>query len=329
MRALLCKEYGPLERLTVEDVPSPALKAGQVLISVQAASVNYPDALIVQGKYQSRPPLPFVPGAECAGTVRAVGEGVKHLQVGAAALAFPGRGAFAEEVAVDANAVLALEPGVDPVKAAPLPMVYGTAYHALSDRAQLQSAETLLVLGAGGGVGLAAVELGKILGAKVIAAASTREKLDAAASRGADHVIDYSSEDLRTRLKEITGDKGVDVVCDPVGGAYTEPALRSTGWRGRYLVVGFAAGDIPRIALNLPLLKGSALVGVFWGEFMKREPWQAAAQLTQLVKWLREERLRPLVTSTYALENAREALAAVFERRATGKLLITIPSKQC
>jgi NADPH2:quinone reductase len=324
MRALVCKEYGSLEALRVEDVPSPVAGPGELLIDVAAASVNFPDALIVQGKYQVRPPLPFVPGAEFSGTVVAVGDGVPQSRIGTAIVALPGRGAFAERVVVKANAAFPLENGVDKGAAAALPLTYGTAYHALLDRAQLQPGETLLVLGAGGGVGLAAVELGKIMGATVIAAASTKEKLDAAASRGATHLIDYSSEDLRARLKEITGDKGVDVVCDPVGGPHSEPALRSTSWRGRLLVIGFAAGDIPRIPLNLTLLKGSAIVGVFYGDFMRREPQRGASELVQLLAWLREGRLRPLITRSYALEDAREALTAVYERKVTGKLLITM-----
>jgi NADPH2:quinone reductase len=225
---------------------------------------------------------------------------------------------------VKADSAIALDAAMDAATAAALPMTYGTAYHGLLDRAQLQHGETLLVLGAGGGVGLAAIELGKILGATVIAAASSHEKLDAAASRGANHLINYTTEDLRARLKEITGDKGVDVVCDPVGGPHTEPALRATGWRGRYLVIGFAAGDIPRIPLNLTLLKGSAIVGVFWGEFMRREPQRGADELAQLLRWMREERLRPLITGRFALENAGAALAAVYERKVTGKLLITM-----
>jgi NADPH2:quinone reductase len=322
----MCKEYGPLERLTVEEIPAPQASPGQIVIDVRAASVNYPDALMALGKYQVRPPLPYIPGAELAGIVKSVGEGVSQFQPGTPVVAIPGRGAFAEQVAVNANAAIALDSNIEAGAAAAVPMTYGTAYHALLDRAQLQAGETLLVLGAGGGVGLAAVELGKILGATVIAAASTREKLEAAASRGADHLIDYTHEDLRARLKEIAGDKGVDVVCDPVGGSYTEPALRSTGWRGRYLIVGFAAGDIPRIPLNLPLLKGNALVGVFWGDFLKREARKAFAELSQLMGWLRDGKLRPLIGGTYALDNAREALNAVFERRATGKLLIAIPS---
>jgi NADPH:quinone reductase len=324
VKALLCKEYGPLDALRVEDVPNPVAGPGQVLIDVAAASVNYPDALLVQGKYQARPPLPFIPGAELAGTIAAVGDGVEKSRVGSHVVAVSGRGAFAQQVAVKADAAIAIDGRVDTGAAAALPMTYGTAYHALLDRAQLQAGETLLVLGAGGGVGLAAVELGKILGATVIAAASTQEKLDAAASRGATHSINYSTDDLRARLKDMTGDRGVDVVCDPVGGPYSEPALRATGWRGRYLVIGFAAGDIPRVPLNLTLLKGSAIVGVFWGEFMRREPQRGASELTQLLSWLREGRLRPLVTARYALEDASAALAAVYERKVTGKLLITM-----
>jgi len=324
MRALLCKEFGPLAGLQVEDVPPPVPGPGQVLIDVAAASVNYPDALLVQGKYQARPPLPFIPGAELAGTVAAVGDGVEKSRVGTPVLAVSGRGAFAEQVAVKADSALTLDGQIDTATAAALPMTYGTAYHALLDRAELKAGETLLVLGAGGGVGLAAIELGKILGATVIAAASSQEKLDAAASRGADHLINYSTEDLRARLKEIAGDRGIDVVCDPVGGPHSEPALRSTGWRGRYLVIGFAAGDIPRIPLNLTLLKGSAIVGVFWGEFMRREPQRAATELAQLLAWLRERRVQPLVSARYPLENASAALAAVYERKVVGKLLITL-----
>ena len=323
MKALVCNEFGPLESLRVEDIPSPVPGPGELLIDVAAASVNFPDALLVQGKYQVKPALPFVPGAELAGAVVAVGEGVDKARVGTRVLAVCGRGAFAEQVAVRAESAMPLDARIDVATAAALPMTYGTAYHALLDRAQLKSAETLLVLGAGGGVGLAAIELGKIMGATVIAAASTQEKLDAARSRGATHLINYATEDLRARVKEITGDKGVDVVIDPVGGPHSEPALRATGWRGRYLVIGFAAGDIPRIPLNLTLLKGSAIVGVFWGEFMRREPRRAVGELAQLLAWLQDGELRPLITGRYSLENASAALAAVYERKVLGKLLIT------
>jgi NADPH2:quinone reductase len=326
MKALVCKEFGPLEDLVIEERPSPTPAAGEVVVRVQAASVNYPDALIVMGKYQVRPPVPFIPGGELAGTITSVGEGVTHLKTGMDVLAFTGRGAFAEEIAVNAKALIPLENGTDLTLAATVPTTYGTVYHALLDRAKLAAGETLLVLGAAGGVGIAAIELGKIMGATVIAAASSEEKLQAAAGRGADHLINYSEDDLRARIKAITGDKGVDVVCDPVGGAYTESALRSTGWGGRYLVIGFATGEIPRIPLNLTLLKGNALVGVFWGEFMKRDPRKGAEEISQLIRWVREKRIRPLVTGTYTLETAREALNAVFERRAIGKLVIA-PSR--
>jgi NADPH:quinone reductase len=324
MQALICKQFGPIESLTVENLPSPSPEAGQVLIQVKAASVNFPDALIVQGKYQVRPPVPFIPGAELAGVIKTVGSGVTRFAVGDAVVAFSGQGAFAEEVVVNANAVFPLDAGIDPAIAAAVPMTYGTTYHALHDRAQLQSGETLLVLGASGGIGLAAVELGKMFGATVIAAASSPSKLAVAKSRGADYLIDYEHDDLRACLKEITRGKGVDVVCDPVGGAHAEAALRSTAWRGRYVVVGFAAGEIPSIPLNLLLLKGSSLVGAFWGEFMKREPERGARELAQLLSWVGDGSLRPLITSTHTLENAREAINAVFQRRATGKLLITM-----
>jgi NADPH2:quinone reductase len=322
MKALLCRNFAPLDELTVEDVPDPVAAAGQVLVDVKAASVNYPDALMVQGKYQVRPPLPFVAGGELAGTVRAVGDGVKHLKPGMPVVALTMTGAFAEQAVADASLVLPLDPSVDLGSAAAMPMTYGTMHHALSDRACLRPGEALLVLGAGGGIGTAAVELGKIAGATVIAAASSPEKLAAAKQCGADHLIDYTKEDLRARLKEITGDKGVDVVCDPVGGSYTEAALRSTGWRGRYLVIGFAAGEIPKIPLNLALLKGCSIVGVFWGDFMRREPRKGAEQLMQLATWLREGRIHPLISARYPLAEGREALRQVFERRAVGKVLI-------
>jgi NADPH2:quinone reductase len=322
VKALLCKEFGSLETLAVEDVPAPVAGPGQVLISVQAASVNFPDTLIVQGKYQAKPDLPFIPGAELAGVVKACGEGVTHLQPGMPVLALSMRGAFAEEVAVDAPMVLPLPPGMEPTVAAAVPMTYGTAYHALSDRGQLEAGESLLVLGAGGGVGLAAVDLGKLMGATVIAAASSDDKLNAASSRGADHIINYSTEDLRARLKEIVHDAGVDVVCDPVGGPWTELALRSTAWRGRYLVIGFAAGDIPRIGLNLPLLKGNSILGVFWGEFMRREPGRFMSQLIQLLEWVADGKLSPLVDTMFPLSEAVGALQAIAERRVTGKVII-------
>jgi NADPH2:quinone reductase len=325
MKALVCREFQSLDHLTVEDRPRPTPEKGQVLIAVKAASVNFPDALIVQGKYQFKPALPFTPGSECSGVITALGPGVSRLKEGMRVLAVMPSGAFAEEILAHETEVIPLPPDQDWVSAAAMPMTYGTCLHALKDRAQLQKGETLLVLGAGGGIGLAAVELGKLMGATVIAAASSAEKLEAAQSRGAVHLIDYSREDLRARLKEITGDKGVDVVCDPVGGTLTEAALRSTAWGGRYLVVGFAAGDIPKIPLNLALLKGCSIVGVFWGEFMKRQPREALAEMNQLLQWLAQGAIKPLVSKTFDLQHAGAALEAVYTRQVTGKAVI-VPS---
>jgi NADPH2:quinone reductase len=322
MKALLCRAFGSLDDLTVEDVPAPVAGPGQVLIDVKAASVNFPDALMVQGKYQFKPALPFAAGGELSGIVRAAGDGVKHLKPGMHVVGISGTGAFAEQAVVDARRVLPLDPAVDLERAATLPTTYGTMHHALTDRAQLKAGETLLVLGAGGGIGTASIELGKIAGATVIAAASSAGKLTAAKQCGADHLIDYSKEDLRARLKEITGDKGVDVVVDPVGGPFSEAALRSTGWGGRFLVIGFAAGEIPKIPLNLVLLKGCSIVGVFWGDFMRREPQRGGQELMELAGWLREGKIRPTVSARYPLAEGREALRHVFERNAVGKVLI-------
>ncbi|HEX4870341.1 MAG TPA: NADPH:quinone oxidoreductase family protein, partial [Moraxellaceae bacterium] len=257
-----------------------------------------------------------------AGVVKAVGEGVKHLQAGQPVLAFTGWGGFAEEVLADAKQVVPLPPGVDMAVAAAFMMTYGTSFHALKDRAALQPGETLLVLGAAGGVGLAAIELGKKLGARVIAAASSAEKLAVCQAHGADELINYEAEDLRERIKALTGGKGVDVIYDPVGGKYAEPALRSIAWKGRYLVVGFAAGDIPKIPLNLPLLKGCAILGVFWGDFAAREPQANMANGMQLFQWLMQGELRPHISARYPLEQAAEALRALMERKVTGKVVL-------
>jgi NADPH:quinone reductase len=322
MRALVCREFGPVQSLVVTEVPDPIVAPGRVVMRVEAASVNYPDALLVQGKYQSKPELPFIAGSEVAGTVAAVGEGVTHVKAGERALAFCGRGGFAEQVSVDGNAVFALPANVDTAAAAAMPLVYTTSYHALLDRAHLAAGETLLVLGAGGGVGSAAVELGKIMGATVIAAASSTAKLEAAQRFGADQLIDYSSGDFRAKLREVLGGRGIDVVYDPVGGPYSEPALRSMAPDGRYLVVGFAAGDIPRIPLNLPLLKSCSIVGVYLGDFRRRFPARAAQELAQLVAWLRDGKIRPLVSKRYPLSEGPRALESLLERSALGKLII-------
>lgn len=322
MKAVLCKQHGLPETLVVEDLPSPVPGPRQVVISVKACGVNFPDTLIIQNLYQFKPALPFSPGGELAGVVKAVGEGVKRLQVGQPVLAFTGWGGFAEEVLADAKQVVPLPPGLDFAVAAAFMMTYGTSYHALKDRAQLQAGETLLVLGAAGGVGLAAIELGKKMGARVIAAASSAEKLAVCREHGADELINYESEDLRERVKALTEGRGVDVVYDPVGGRYAEPALRSMAWKGRYLVVGFAAGDIPKIPLNLPLLKGCAILGVFWGDFAAREPQANMANGMQLFQWLLQGELKPHISQRYPLEKAPEALRALMERRVTGKVVL-------
>jgi NADPH2:quinone reductase len=321
MKALLCREWGPPESLRVEEVAPPTPGKGQVLIDVKAAGVNFPDVLMVQGKYQFKPPLPFAAGCELAGIVTHVGEGVTTLAPGDAALALVSHGAFAEEALAEADRAMKLPAGTDLAIAAAFMLTYGTSYHALKDRAALKPGETLLVLGAAGGVGLAAVELGKAMGARVIAAASTAEKLAVCREHGADETLDYSREDWRDALKALAP-KGVDVVYDPVGGAYSEAALRSTAWGGRFLVVGFAAGDIPKIPLNLALLKGCSIVGVFWGEFTRRQPRDHAANVKQLFSWLGDGTLKPLVSSRYPLARGIEALQEVAQRRAKGKVVI-------
>src|SRR6185436_2806424 len=267
MKAGLCKQYGPPDTLTFEELPSPRAGAGEVVVSVKAASVNFPDVLIIQNKYQFKPPLPFSPGSELAGVVKEVGAGVTNVKAGDKVIAFTTYGAFAEEVKTEAGRLLPLPEGMDFASGAAFLLTYGTSDHALRDRGALQAGETLLVLGAAGGVGLAAIEIGKALGARVIACASSDDKLAVCRAHGADDTINYAAEDLRERIKALTGGRGADVIYDPVGGPYTEPALRSIAWRGRLLVVGFAAGEIPKIPLNLTLLKGCSIVGVFWGDF--------------------------------------------------------------
>jgi NADPH2:quinone reductase len=321
MRALLCRELGS-ESLEVEEVPAPRPGPGQVAIDVKAAAVNFPDVLMLQGKYQFKPPMPFAPGCELAGIVTEAGEGVAHVKAGDRVLAIVMHGAFAEEAVADTARVVAIPAKIDFETAASFMFTYGTSYHALKDRARLTPGETLLVLGAGGGVGLAAVELGRHLGARVIAAASSAEKLAACRSRGAAETIDYTREDLRERVKAITGGRGVDVVYDPVGGAFTEPALRSLAWGGRLLVVGFASGEIPKLPANLALLKGASIVGVFWGEFTRREAAANARNMDDLVTWVASGALKPLVSARYPLAQGATAIAEVRERRARGKVLV-------
>lgn len=322
MRAVLCQQWGLPDQLTVGEVVPREPKAGEVRIRVKAAGVNFPDALIVQGKYQLQPPFPFTPGAEIAGEIISIGTGVKHLKAGDRVVAFCGIGGFAEEVVASASAVMPLAPGMDFTLAAAFSLAYGTSWHAIRDRAQLQAGETMLVLGAAGGVGLAAVEIGKAIGARVIAAASSRAKLDICKQHGADALINYESEDLREALKRLTDGKGPDVIFDPVGGAYAEPAFRSIAWRGRHLVIGFAAGPIPALPWNLPLLKGASIMGVFWGEFAKREPLANLAGMSEMLGWMAEGKIRPLISRTYSLAEAPLALNDLLARRVSGKLVI-------
>jgi len=323
MKAVLCKQYGPPSSLVVEEVPAPEPAAGQVLVEVHAAGVNFPDSLIIQGKYQFKPDLPFSPGAEVAGTVKKVGAGVTGLGVGDRVIAATTWGGYAQQVVAQAERVFRMPDGMEFETAAGFLIAYGTSHHALKDRGELKPGETVLVLGAAGGVGLAAVEIAKAMGARVIAAASSADKLTVCREHGADETIDYASEDLRERIKSITGGRGVDVVYDPVGGALSEQALRSMAWRGRFLVVGFAAGPIPSIPLNLTLLKGCAIVGVFWGAFVRNEPQRNEEEMRELVGWVREGKLRPRISGVYPLERCAEALQRVMDRQVTGKIVLT------
>lgn len=322
MKALLCAEYGPLEKLAVEDMPSPTAGPGQVVVDVKAAALNFPDALMVQGLYQVKPPLPFSPGAEVAGLVKAVGQGVQGLKAGDRVIGFPGTGGFAEECAVAAGKIMPLPENMDFATGAALVLTYGTSLHALQDCGRLQPGETLLVLGAAGGIGAAAVEIGKAMGARVIAAASNGDKLALCRQLGADETIDYSREDLRQRALALTGEKGVDVVCDPVGGGYTEPALRALAWRGRLLIVGFAAGEIPKIPLNLALLKERSLIGVYWGDSVRHDPRGHMRNMQQLMAWFAEGKVRPVVSERFPLARAPEAMRRLLDRQVKGKVVI-------
>jgi NADPH2:quinone reductase len=324
MKAIVCKEFGPPESLVVEDVESPVPGPGEAVISVKAASVNFPDVLIIQNKYQFKPPLPFSPGSEVAGIVKAIGEGVTDVKPGDEVLAMTTYGAFAEEVKTEARRLLPIPAGMTFADAAAFGLTYATSEHALSDRGALKAGERMLVLGAAGGVGLAAIEIGKILGAHVIAAASTDEKLATCRAHGADETINYATSDLREAIKTLTAGVGVDVVYDPVGGPYTEPALRSLAWRGRLLVVGFAAGEIPKIPLNLTLLKGCSIVGVFWGDFTRREPQRFAEAMERLGRWYAEGRLKPHISATFPLDRAADALTMMANRQVIGKVVLSV-----
>jgi len=322
MRAVVCKEFGPPERLVVEDLPTPDITDHQVLLEVRAAGVNFPDLLIIENKYQFKPPLPFSPGGEVSGVVRKAGAKVTTLKPGDRVLGAPGFGGFAEELAIDARNCVPIPAEMPFDVAAAFLFTYGTSHYALKDRAALRPGETLLVLGAAGGVGLAAVELGKAMGAKVIAAASSAEKLEVCREHGADEGIDYSKEDLKERIKALTSGNGADVIYDPVGGDFSEQAFRSIAWEGRFLVIGFAAGPIPKIPLNLVLLKGAQIVGVFWGSFTAREPARHQANIRELMDWYAKGRLKPRISATYPFERVADALGDLAARRVKGKVVL-------
>ncbi len=324
MKAILCKSYGMPSSLSLEEVPSPVPNDNEVLVTVKACGVNFPDTLIIQGKYQFKPELPFSPGSDFAGIVKSVGKNVKHLKAGDEVFGIVSWGGFAEEVVVPSTNCFPKLPNMDFPVAASFMMTYATAYHALVDRARIKEGDTLLVLGAAGGVGLTAVELGKLLGAKVIAAASTDEKLAICKEYGADEVINYSNENLKERVKALTNGKGANVIYDPVGGAYSEQALRAIAWKGRYLVVGFAAGEIPKIPLNLALLKGCQIVGVFWGAFAQKEMGKNMMNTQQLMQWYMESKLKPHLHGLYPLADAPKALEEIMNRKVMGKIVIVM-----
>ena len=325
MHAWLCETLDGVDALQWRELPTPEPKPGEVRIAVKAASLNFPDLLIVEGKYQFKPPLPFVPGAEFAGTIDAVGEGVKHLRVGMPVAAIAGTGGFGTHACVDATRIIPLPPGFALEDGAAFAFTYGTSHHALMDRAQLKAGETVLVLGAAGGVGSAALQIAKAAGAKVIAAASTDEKCALCKQLGADETLNYSTQDVRETLKALTGGKGPDVVYDPVGGALAEPVFRSIAWRGRYLVIGFAGGGIPALPWNLALLKGASVVGVFWGDFVKREPQASAAALGQLAQWYSEGKIKPVLDRPLPMAEIRQAYQRMASRQVLGKLLLVNP----
>jgi NADPH2:quinone reductase len=322
MQAWLCETLDGIGAMRFQTLPTPEPKAGEVRIAIGAASLNFPDLLIVEGKYQVKPTLPFVPGAEFAGTVEAVGDGVTHLRAGMPVAVIAGTGGFATHACVDATRVLPLPPGFDIGDAAAFAFTYGTSHHALMDRAALQPGETVLVLGAAGGVGTAALQIAKAAGAKVIAAASTDEKCALCTRLGADATLNYSTQNVRETLKALTGGKGPDVVYDPVGGDLAEPVFRSIAWRGRYLVVGFAGGGIPALPWNLALLKGASVVGVFWGDFVRREPQASAAALQQLAQWYGQGLVKPVVDQRLPMRELPAAYARMGSRQVLGKVLL-------
>ncbi len=324
MNAILCSEHGFPDKLRLAQSPDPSPGPDEVLIQVRACGVNFPDLLMIQNKYQFKPPLPFSPGGEVSGDIISVGNNVSHLKPGDRVVALCGWGGFAERVVVKASRVFVMPGDMDYITGASTLYTYGTAYHALKDRAQLKKGETVLVLGASGGVGLAAVELAGLMGATVVAAASSQEKLEVCAEKGAAHLINYSNEDLRARIKDITLESGVDVVCDPVGGDLANEALRSMAWRGRYLVVGFASGTIPSFQANLPLLKGCSIMGVFWGSFAEREPQLSIQNTSELIGFIRSGLIQQRIHKVYKLEESPAALNDLMNRAVTGKAVIKV-----
>ncbi len=324
MKAIVCEKHGPPSELVLKEVASPTPGPKDVVVAIKACSINFPDTLIIQGKYQFQPDLPFTPGSDISGIIKAVGSEVKQHKVGDEVFGIVRHGGFAEELSVSSNQVFPKLPEMDYPTAASFIYAYGTSYHALKQRAQLKAGETLVILGASGGVGMAALELGKAIGARIIACASTDEKLALCKQKGANELINYTHEDLKSRIKELTDGKGADVIYDPVGSHYAEPALRATKWNGRYLVIGFAGGDIPKIPLNLALLKGCSIVGVFWGRFTKEEPSAHMQNTLELMEMYKKAKIKPHIDKIYSLAETPMALEAMMNRRVKGKIVIAI-----
>lgn len=326
MKAVLCREVGGPASLTVEEIAAPVAGPGEVVVTVAACALNFFDTLILADRYQFKPERPFSPGGEIAGVVESLGEGVSGIAIGDRVIAYLKWGGAREKVVARAADLIAMPDGLDFVAASTLSVTYGTAIHGLADRGGVKPGDTVAILGASGGVGQAAIEVAKILGGRVIACANGADKLAFCRSIGADEVVDYEAEDLKVRLKELTGGKGVDVVYDAVGDRFAEPAVRAMAWRGRYLVIGFAAGKIPAIPLNLLLLKGCELVGVFWGDHLVREPAAFAAEMRQIMAWVVEGRLKPFVQATYTLDETPAAIEEIAARRVKGKIVVVVGS---
>ena len=322
MKAYVCREFGPVESHKVEEIEDPRAEAGQVVVDVKAAGVSFPDVLIVQGKYQFQPPFPFSPGGEIAGVISEVGEGVVDWKIGDRVIAMTGNGGIAEKVVAFEMTLMPLPETMDFKDGAAFPLNYGTTYHALKQRGQLQAGETLLVTGAGGGVGTTAIEIGKAMGARVIAAASTDEKLEIAKNLGADEVINYSDGELKEKVKALTDGLGADVIYDPIGGDIFLQCTRGVNWKGRVLVIGFASGPIPAVPTNLALLKGCSIVGVFWGRFTGAEPEENSKNFDELFALHADGKLKPQITKSYSLDQAAEAISSLENRKATGKVVI-------